>query len=126
MHGMCSKCAQPAPPMASGCGCKPMGMGMGMGMPFSMPLHPEVLVAAPEKEAAAPKKDTKHIKAAAKQFLDKLKDLDFDKVVSFDLRVEMVGDDMLAEPVGEEPKEPKEPKEKEEPKEDENATHAFV
>ena len=88
MHGMCPKCAAMLP---EPCGC-PGSKSMPMPpMPTMGPM--------PSMETGAA--DQKKMRAAAKQLLGKLQDLDFDKVQAFDLKLVMSGDEDVLEDLAE-------------------------
>lgn len=87
MHGgMCPKCAmKPEKKACPACDVMPMPMSMPLPMPV---MHAEKVDKA-DGEAGSQK-----MRDAAKQVLKKLEDIDFDKVVSFDMRIEMSEDPM--------------------------------
>lgn len=82
MHGGCPKCG-PMPKAPCGCPSAPMPMEMPMPMPMGGPMAVSMPVG---------KKDPQKMKDAAKRLLDKLQDLDFDKIDVFDLQVTIGGD----------------------------------
>ena len=120
MHGgKCSACAAAPQPTHECPTCAQMPAPMDMMMPL--------LAAPPPMAEAKPngKQNGAQMKAAAKQLLKKIKDLDFDKVLAFDLKIEMAEEPFKDAPVEKEPEEPEESEEADETKE-ENKTHAFA
>jgi len=131
MHGgMCNECAAKAQPKHSCPACAPVSPMEAIGplMPMPMPM-PMPAVHAEKVDKADGEAGSQKMRDAAKQLLKKLEDIDFDKVVSFDMRIEMSEDPMAdkadkAEDTDE--AEDTEEAEEADEAEEENQTHSFA
>jgi hypothetical protein len=91
MHGGCGCMKR----QMDGGGCPKCGAMASMPMPMPMPMM------GPAPSMKTDVADQKKMRAAAKQLLSKLQDLDFDKVQAFDMKIVMSGDEDVLEDLAE-------------------------